>query len=245
MPDRIFSGASIMRNCILRKVAFKISAISAFVLLSTVGAQAAGALAMGTTGDIARDGIGVAGYPGEPSVAAAVSAALSACRNGADTPRAAAKCKIVATFSNQCFAFSGARIAGGGGPGKGLVTMSWSLGSTKESAMSQAMAKCTASARGVAACTPGFSSCDQSDDGAAPAASSKSKPNYYAIAASESSEQEARTIAAKLGEPWQVVNTQVCKNYTQGLWIVAAPTGSKNSATALAAKVKGYAKQCL
>ena len=214
-------------------------------LLQATVALAAGAIALGTTGDPSGDGIGVSGTANERSKASAIASVLSKCRSGADTAAAGARCRVVVTFSGQCFAFASARDADQSGPAKGLVALSWGLGSSKEDAKSQAVDKCNNAAPDGYTCYAGFSACDAGGDvGSGDVGGSPSGNGWYAIAASKRTKQEAQGIAARLGSPWSVKNSRVCSNHTQGLWIVVASAGDRGSASALASQVGGYAKEC-
>jgi SPOR domain len=70
-------------------------------------------------------------------------------------------------------------------------------------------------------------------------------PTWYAIAGSFRTEREAEAMARRLGDRWIAQNSNICVNYTQGLWMVAAGAYSAEDANALAADVKGaYTKEC-
>jgi hypothetical protein len=119
-------------------------------------AEAAGALALGMTDNLARDGVGITGLPNQPDRETAVREALKSCKESADSPAAGAACKIVATFSGQCFAFSGAKR------GKDLVSVGWGVAPSEKAATTKAIALCRKNApkRYRSLCAPGFSSCD-------------------------------------------------------------------------------------
>ena len=70
-------------------------------------------------------------------------------------------------------------------------------------------------------------------------------PTWYAIAGSYHSRREANARASRLGDPWYVANTNICENYTRGLWVVVAGAYNSSEAQRLARRVHGYAKECL
>ena len=210
-------------------------------VLHATGLNAAGAIAVGTTGDLSGDGVGVTGLTNKPDKATAIAEALRSCRKNADSRAAGSRCRIVATFSGQCFAFASARDPDAGGVGKGLVSIGWGVGPTKETATARAIAKCSATSPD-ATCDAGFSGCDAGD---ADAASGSGGGSWFAIAASKRTKGEALSIAARLGSPWSVKSSKVCSNYTQGLWVVVAGAQDRGAASALASQVGGYAKECL
>ena len=100
---------------------------------------AEGALAIGTDGNIATDGVAV-GYAFDSSTSVAASGvALEECRNHPDIPKAAAQCKIFSTFTKLCYAV--AYDPKPGTPGAG-----WAIGSDLATAKKQALANCQATA---------------------------------------------------------------------------------------------------
>jgi hypothetical protein len=71
-------------------------------------------------------------------------------------------------------------------------------------------------------------------------------PTWYAIAGSYPSRREAANKASDLGDPWHVSNSNICKNYARGLWVVVAGAFNAEDARGLARDVRGaYAKECL
>jgi hypothetical protein len=100
---------------------------------------AEGALAIGTDGNVAADGVAV-GYNFNDSTSDEASAtALKACRNHPDIPKAAAQCKIVGTFAGKCFAV--AFDPKTGTPGAG-----WAIEANLATAKKQALTNCQATA---------------------------------------------------------------------------------------------------
>jgi hypothetical protein len=70
-------------------------------------------------------------------------------------------------------------------------------------------------------------------------------PTWYAIAGSYHSRREAEAKASRLGDPWHVSNSNICVNYTRGIWMVVAGAFDASEARGLARQVHGYAKECL
>lgn len=70
----------------------------------TARAQAEGALALGTSGEIAKDGISYGYSANNAKAEEAAENALSECRAGKNAPKMAELCKIVTAFRNECVA---------------------------------------------------------------------------------------------------------------------------------------------
>ena len=105
---------------------------------STQPAAAAGAMAVGITGDIAKDGysIGIATDSGTEQQAK--DAALGHCKTHGG-PLSESKCEIIVTFTNMCAAE--AEDPQPGTPGAG-----WAVGIDKATAEKMAMTTCLATA---------------------------------------------------------------------------------------------------
>jgi hypothetical protein len=106
------------------------------VLLSCAGgsARADGALAVGSTGDVVRDGVAFGMVVDEPKATAAATA-LERCRTF-KARAAAERCSVVATFSSgECFAV--AYDPKPGTPGAG-----WGIGPDQATANGKAIAMC-------------------------------------------------------------------------------------------------------
>lgn len=67
---------------------------------------------------------------------------------------------------------------------------------------------------------------------------------WYAIAGSHRTKREAEAQAQRLGDPWHVQNSDICENFTKGLWVVVAGAYDAASAKELAAPVGAYVKEC-
>jgi hypothetical protein len=108
-------------------------------LLSGLGsASAIGALAIGVTGDIAKDGYSLGATVNHDNEASARKAALDWC-NTHGSKKTQGKCKVVEVFRNQCVAESlDPKV---GTPGAG-----WAIGPDRATAENRATEICKASA---------------------------------------------------------------------------------------------------
>ena len=115
-------------------------AVAAMPALMGDGAIADGAVAVGSTGDVARHGIAFGMVANEPKEKAA-GLALARCRAfvKGSSPQATARCKLVASFSRECFAV--AYDPNPGTPGAG-----WGVGKDQIDANEKAMKMCEATA---------------------------------------------------------------------------------------------------
>ena len=68
------------------------------------GAAAEGAFALGSSGDIAKDGVSYGYSTNNATTSEAVENAMKECRVGKNAPKMAAICKLVTTFKNECVA---------------------------------------------------------------------------------------------------------------------------------------------
>lgn len=115
-------------------------AVGSVVLLSLPGsALAEGALAMGSTGNVSRDGIAYGGAYNYGTRDAAMAEALAKCRAFQGAPKAIARCKVVSTFRQTCYAVANDPKAGTPGTG-------WATAPTKEAASQRALEECQATA---------------------------------------------------------------------------------------------------
>ena len=114
------------------------AAIALLVALGPGSACAAGALAIGQTEDLGKDGysIGIAVNAGTETVAQ--KGALAWCRNNG-SPQTRAQCKIVESFHNQC-------VAEANDPAPGTPGAGWGVGPDKKPAEAKAMDMCLATA---------------------------------------------------------------------------------------------------
>jgi hypothetical protein len=109
-----------------------------FVAAWPQGAASEGAMALGVTGNITKDGYAIGINVNSGSEAEASAAALKYCQShGSDVARA--KCEIFATFRDQCAAE--AEDPQPGTPGAG-----WAIAADKAAAEKMAMMNCLATA---------------------------------------------------------------------------------------------------
>ena len=109
-----------------------------FVAVWSHGAAAEGAMALGVTGNITKDGYAIGINVNSSSETEARDAALKYCKShGSDIARA--KCEIFATFHGQCAAE--AEDPQAGTPGAG-----WAIAADKSVAEKMAMMNCLATA---------------------------------------------------------------------------------------------------
>jgi hypothetical protein len=106
----------------------------ALFLLAPALAYAHGALAVGNTGDVAKDGYSIGINYNSATPEEARQGALSWCRSHG-SPLTKPKCELLFTFQHQCV--SEAQDPKVGTPGVG-----WALGSTKEEAEKVALSNC-------------------------------------------------------------------------------------------------------
>ena len=114
-------------------------ALAAPLLAPNPGA-AEGALAVGSTGNVLKDGIALGDGYNYPTSQGAIDRALAECRKqGGASPNAIANCMIVGTFKRQCDANS--LDPASGTPGAG-----WAIAEDQQTAESRAIANCQATA---------------------------------------------------------------------------------------------------
>lgn len=138
----------------IRPVIIALTAVAALAASPHAGAD--GALAIGSTADVAHDGIAVAAAINFKTPEEATEAALQSCRNFKSAPKAAATCQSVGTFKGQCYAISF-------DPRRGVPgAVGWAIAATKAQAEQQALAKCKAAAASRGAfCKIQESKCDE------------------------------------------------------------------------------------
>jgi hypothetical protein len=118
-------GASVWAGAVLVMV----------VLGMTSVARPEGALALGTSENVAKDGFAVGGAIDKATRQEAVDQALATCRKYEGAPKMAAVCRIVATFSRKCFAINF-------DPKPGTPGVGWAVGPDKDTAEKRALAAC-------------------------------------------------------------------------------------------------------
>ena len=114
------------------------AALAVTFFLAPDAAISEGALAVGSTGQVTKDGIAYGGAYNHPTRQAAIDAAIATCRKW-KAPKAAARCEVVATFKRECYAVANDPKAGTPGTG-------WATANNKETAHERALAACRATA---------------------------------------------------------------------------------------------------
>jgi len=114
-----------------------------------------GAIAVGSTASVVKDGIAVGTAINYDSADEALAAALRRCHDFEPAPRAAAQCRSVGTFRGECYAISF-------DPEEGTPGAGWAIAATKELAEERALANCqiTAGESRRAFCRIEESKCD-------------------------------------------------------------------------------------
>jgi hypothetical protein len=103
----------------------------------TTAARAEGALAIGQTTSIAKDGVSF-GSARRDTLDEAKAAAIENCKkHGSDKSKA--RCKVVATFRNKC-------VAASLDPKAGTPGFGWALAASLDEAVDQALIQCNATA---------------------------------------------------------------------------------------------------
>jgi hypothetical protein len=113
----------------------KLGCAIAVVVMAGAAARADGALVVGSTADVAKDGIAIGTSINYKSPEEADAAALERCRNYKPAPKAAAQCRSVGTFKGECYAISF-------DPKDGTPGAGWAIAATKALAEQRAMANC-------------------------------------------------------------------------------------------------------
>ena len=140
------------------KKIFAAGVLSAALLAMTGGvspAAAHGALAVGSTSDVAKDGIAMGTAINYDTASEARKTALEYCKNYKSAPKAALQCRIVGSFKDECYAISFDPKAGTPGAG-------WAIASSKAAAERRALENCktTAGADRIQFCEITESKCD-------------------------------------------------------------------------------------
>jgi hypothetical protein len=116
----------------------KVGCVVAMVAMMAVAgapARADGALAVGSTSDVAKDGIAVGTSINYKTADEATQAALRRCRDYKPAPKAAAQCRSAGTFRGECYAVSF-------DPKEGTPGAGWAIAATKAQAEERAIANC-------------------------------------------------------------------------------------------------------
>jgi Domain of unknown function (DUF4189) len=134
--------------------AFALIAMAAVSLDTPAGAN--GAIAVGSTANVIKDGIAIGTAINYQSADEAREAALKRCREYKPAPKAAALCLSVGTFKGECYAISF-------DPEPGTPGAGWAIAATKETAEDRALENCktTAGASRQDFCKIAESKCDE------------------------------------------------------------------------------------
>jgi Domain of unknown function (DUF4189) len=118
-------------------------------------AVAAGAIAIGSSGNVANDGVATGGAIDQPTSEQAVAKALETCRGFKGAPKVSGLCRVVETFARQCAAIAF-------NPAKGKPGLGWALAFDKTAAEQRALAACRDTGGGLG-CRIDQSYCDTHD----------------------------------------------------------------------------------
>jgi len=113
--------------------------IATMMCVACLPAAAEGALAVGSTSNVSKDGIAFGTAVNYKTTAEARTAALEKCRGYKPAPKAAAECQLVGSFRRECWAI--AMDPKPGTPGAG-----WAIASNKATAEQRALDACKATA---------------------------------------------------------------------------------------------------
>ena len=115
------------------------AAVAGLMLAATPAARAEGAIAIGASGDFAKDGFAFGASINKASADEAGQAALETCRKYQDAPKMAAICKVVFNFSHECYALSF-------DPEPGTPGVGWAIAADKATAEDRALKNCQVTA---------------------------------------------------------------------------------------------------
>ena len=110
-------------------------AMVAVAAVASAPAMADGALAVGSTSDVSKDGIAVGTSINYKTPGEAEQAALKRCKDYKPAPKAAAQCRSVGSFRGECYAVSF-------DPKEGTPGAGWAIAATKAQAEERAIANC-------------------------------------------------------------------------------------------------------
>ena len=114
-------------------------AVICAAVCATTPALAEGAIAVGASGNFAKDGFAFGGSINKATSDEASEQALSTCRKYEGAPKMAAICRVVMTFSRECYALSF-------DPKPGTPGVGWAIADDKVKAEERAQKNCEATA---------------------------------------------------------------------------------------------------
>ena len=135
-----------------------VAAIFAVVHAVTPAALAEGAIAIGSSGNFAKDGFAFGGAINKASTEEASQQALATCKKYEGAPKMAEICKVFFTFSRECYALAF-------DPKPGTPGVGWAISDDKMKAEERAQKNCevTAGAGRRDFCKINQSYCDTHD----------------------------------------------------------------------------------
>ena len=107
--------------------------------IGTPAALAEGAIAIGSSGNFAKDGFAFGGAINKSSTDEASEQALATCKKYEGAPKMAAICRVVMTFSRECYALAF-------DPKPGTPGVGWAIADDKVKAEERALKNCEVSA---------------------------------------------------------------------------------------------------
>jgi uncharacterized protein DUF4189 len=105
----------------------------------TSPALAEGAMAVGTSGNFAKDGFAFGASINKATKDEARKEALATCRKYEGAPKMAAICRVISTFTRECYGLSF-------DPKPGTPGVGWAIAADKDTAEERAQAACEATA---------------------------------------------------------------------------------------------------
>ena len=123
----------------MKKVGLFFVVLMLVVFLHPNSSNAEGALAIGSTGNVAKDGIAMGTIVNRPTREMASAKALEECQHYPAAKLASQRCKVITTFTRQCFATAY-------DPKKGTPGVGFAIGPDRASAEALALAVCQATA---------------------------------------------------------------------------------------------------
>jgi hypothetical protein len=126
-----------MSNVVRRILAGAVFCVAAHAI--TPAALAEGAIAIGASGNFAKDGFAFGGAFNKASTEEASQQALETCHKYEGAPKMAAICRVVMTFSQECYALAFDPKAGTPGVG-------WAISDDKVKAEERAQKNCEVTA---------------------------------------------------------------------------------------------------
>src|SRR5262245_61490890 len=115
------------------------AAICAALHIGAPAVLAEGAIAIGSSGNFAKDGFAFGGAINKSSTDEASEQALATCKKYEGAPKMAAICRVVMTFSRECYALAF-------DPDPGTPGVGWAIADDKVKAEDRAQRNCEATA---------------------------------------------------------------------------------------------------